>query len=218
MDHATDLIAACLPNSEQITVRGICCVTGRETDCIPRGDAFGKSFTAQAELRAPTSALIGVAAARALSYRPERSSSWWCDGKTFVPLVRADVRERVLRHVDADRWAGYATTSYKKHGALRAPVNTSSRRVWLFENMLADMSDATFVEECWGRLTEMQKAGWVRPVLESLDPSPGLLAKLGALWWMKFEQWARPFAKGQTYQFLCYLLPSQKDLAGDKQD
>jgi hypothetical protein len=218
MAHAVELIAACLPAVEQSTERGICCVTGSEADCIPRGDVFGKSFTAQSELLAPLSPLIGVAAARALSHRPERSSSWWCDGRVFVPLRRTDVRERVLNHVEAAQWCGYATTSYKKHGSLRAPVNTGRRRVWLFESVFADCSDVVWIADCWERLTDMQSEGWPRPVLEDLDPSPGMLAKLSVRDWLPFERWARRYQSAGAYKFLCYLLPSQKELKGDAEE
>lgn len=220
MAHAVELIAATspsppLPEVEGERTTGICCVTGVETECIPRRDFLGHSFTAQSELRAPLSPLIGVGAARVMSYRPERGSSWWCDGNTFVPLRRLDVRERVLHHIEVTQWAAYATTSYKKHGALRAPVNTGSRRVWLFENALADCTDVGFVSECWQRLTTMQGYGWPRPVLEDLQPSPGLMSKLALKGWTDFERWARRYQVSGTYQFLCYLLPSQKELAGD---
>jgi hypothetical protein len=220
MDHAVELLGASkasppLQDVDGDRVFGICCITGKETECVDRGAFLGKSFTAQSELRAPMSPLIGVTAARVLSYRPERGSSWWCDGKMFVPLRRVDVRERVLCPIGADRWAGYATTSYKKHGALRAPVNTGKRRVWLFENVLADLSDEAWAFECWKRLTDMQLAGWPRPVLEDLDPSPGMMIKLALKGWTEFERWARRYRESGAYQFLCYLLPSQKELAGD---
>lgn len=214
--HAVDLIASAIGIATfgaEGGETGICCVTGEVTECIPRDLLLGRSFTAQALLRAPGSNRLGMKAATTLRHKPARNSSWWCDGESFIPLRRVNVREMVLRPRLAPAWAGYATTSYKKHGALLAPVNTGTRAMWLFETSIVDCQPGATVE-AWARLREMQDAGWPRPVLEDLDPSPWLLAKLDSRAWMRFESWARPRMLSPLYRFLCYLLPSKNELEG----
>jgi len=219
MNHAVELIASALsldtaPRPEGDVTRGVCCVTGVETECLPRKLVMDKGFTGQALLRAPLSPWLSVAAARVLRYRPERSSSWWCNGQAFVALRRPDVRRLVIDEPPtAARWAGYVTTSYKKHGSLTTPVNTVSRAVWMFEQIPADCSDRAWVNDAWARLRAMQDAGWPRPVLEDLRPSAWLLGKLGWPPWRDFEAWARPHVEGGRYRLLCYLLPSKEELA-----
>lgn len=218
MSHAVELIAGALsldeaPMPASASSRGVCCVTGAETDCVPRASIMDNGFTGQALLRAPLSPWLSVAAARTLRYRPERSSSWWCDGAGFVALRRPDVRRLVIDEpTTATRWAGYVTTSYKKHGSLTAPVNVSPRAVWMFEQIAADMTDRGWAEDAWTRLRAMQDAGWPRPVLEDLNPSPWLLSKCGWPTWRDFAAWAQPHVAGGRYRLLCYLLPSKDEL------
>jgi hypothetical protein len=215
--HAVALLASALslnaaPGPETAPTRAVCCVTGLEGPCVPRGAVMDNGFTQQAQLRAPLSPWLSVDAARVLRYRPERSSSWWCDGATFLPLRRPDVRRFVIEAPPTSvRWAGYVTTSYKKHGAFGAPVNVEGRAVWLFETRLADCSDRSTVVETWARLRAMQDAGCPRPVLETLDASPWLIGKLGAARWLAFERWARPRVQGGLYQLCSYLLPSKDE-------
>lgn len=220
--HAVTLLASSLTELEAPTPKaesaGICCVTGEPQAAMARADILGKSFTNQAVLRAPMSPLIGIDAARVLRFGPARKGSWICDGETFTPLRRQAVRTRVLGGVTAPRWAGYITTSYKKHGALLAPVNTGGSQRWLFETEIADCSDRASIADAWERLRAMREAGWPRPVLEDLSPSPWLLGKLGPLGWLSFERWARPHFRGVTYRLLCYLLPSQEEIDGAEQD
>lgn len=217
MSHAVELIANAIspveaPAPEVPSAHGICCVTGAETECVPRATVMDNGFTGQALLRAPLSPWVSVVAARTLRYRPERSSSWWCDGSRFVALRRPDVRRLVIEEPPtATRWVGYVTTSYKKHGALTAPVNVSPRAVWMFELVLADCSDRAWLAEAWARLRAMQDAGWPRPVLETLMPASGLLTRLDWRVWDDFERWARPHAQGGRYRLLCYLLPSRDE-------
>jgi len=212
---AINLIAAALPPEAppEPSAVGVCCVTGETCPTISRKHVVKPSFTNGDLLRAPQSDRAGVAAWRALNYAPERKSSWACDGVTFCKLNRKGVRDQVLSpDVFTRPCAYYATTSYKKHGSLRAPVNPPGRRVWLFEMRLVDCSDMAAVRDTWARLRAAQDAGIPRPLIESLDIAPGYMAKIGWRVWRDFEAWARPRMLSSLYQFLTYLLPSKEEL------
>jgi hypothetical protein len=211
---AIDLIAAALPpeTPPEEPKPGLCCVTGAECATIARKHVVKPSFTNLDLLRAPQSDRAGVAAWRVLNHAPARQSLWWCDGHDLRLLKRVDVRALVLNGVTAPQWSGYATTSYKKHGALRAPVNSGPRQLWLFEMLVVDCSDRGQVAEMWERLRAAQDAGIPRPLIEALDVAPGYIAKIGWRVWRDFETWARSRMKSPLYQFLTYLLPSQEEL------
>jgi len=212
---AIDLIAAALPPVEppEPALPGVCCVTGAIERTVSRALVIKPSFTNLDLLRAPDSGRAGLPAWRALNHNAERKSSWICDGRAFEPLDRKGVRARVLDPAPADRpTACYATTSYKKHGALRAPVNAPGRRVWLFETRLVDCSDPAAVADTWARLRAAQDAGIPRPLIEHLDISPGYMSRIGWRLWTTFEAWARPRIRSPLYEFLTYLLPSQEEL------
>ena len=194
---------------------GICCVTGQEGPVIPRKILFGKSFTDGAVLAAPSSEWVSTDAAMALGYKWERMSSWLCDGVHFQRLDRQGVRAAVLGEPPERPWAGYATTSYKKHGALRARVNGPGRNIWLFENRLVDCSNRKAMEEVWGRLNHAIRQGFGRSILESLDCPGPIMAKQGAAYWLDFLAWAQPMYRSGIYQFMCYLLPSQVELKAE---
>ncbi len=193
-------------------VMNICAVTGEETLCYPRKELFGKSFTDASLFAAPLSEWIGVNAYIAVKYRPTRASSWFCDGETFTRLNRKGVRDYALNPDMPPVWAGYATTSYKKHGSLKAFVNRSGSRIWLFETRYADMSDFGKVTEWWNVLNEYLKSGIGRQSLETLEASAFLIQQLGMKRWLEFHEWALPKWKSPLYSFLCYLLPSQEEL------
>ena len=157
--HPVNLIASAIklnsdcPELPCDPTDGICAVTGQNCLCLPRKLLLGKSFTNGDVLAAPASKVVGIDAYIALKYKWERMSSWVCDGKSFDRLKRADIRELVLTADYPDtQYVYYATTSYKKHGALRAPVNQPGSRVWLFETRLVDCSDMSIVVEWWERL------------------------------------------------------------------
>jgi hypothetical protein len=202
---------------------GICAITGSEGPTIRRKHLLGASFTEGALLRAPDSDRVSVAAwevftaaedrGKARGFRPERMSSWLCDGLTFRPLDRAGVRAAVLDSREpVPPWCGYATTSYKKHGSLRAPVNGPGRRLWLWEMRVVDCSDRDDLIEIWLRLNRALRQGFGRSVLETVECPPWLMAKVGLAAWLEFEAWARPRRNSALYAFLCYLLPSQEEL------
>lgn len=219
--HPVSLISSALegaPDAPEIPAAaapGLCCVTGEECLTVSRRELFGPSFTDGALLRAPHSDRVGIEAYRALAYKWERMSSWLCDGATFRRLDRQGVRAAVLGEAPLRPWAGYATTSYKKHGAMRARVNAGGKRVWLFETRLVDCSDRALVTDTWGRLNAALRGGIPRPVIEDLAPSPHLIRQAGADVWLAFEAWARPRHRSALYAFLTYLLPSQEELRAE---
>lgn len=206
---------------------GVCCVLGTIEPCIDRSHAVKPSFTNLDLLRAPNSDRVSVRAWRALTHSvpaaegkkrdtfPLMQSSWVCDGKNVIYLNRQAVRSLVLDGVSADRWCGYVTTSYKKHGCLRAPVNRGGSQRWLFELNVVDCSDRSKVADWWERLRTTREAGIRRPVIETLDCSVQLMAK-HLLVWRGFEPWARTRHQSPLYRFLTYLLPSQEELNGQQ--
>ncbi|GBL46269.1 hypothetical protein SFMTTN_2082 [Sulfuriferula multivorans] len=217
--HAVDLIYSALdPDNPEYPVLpgdpvdGICCITGQSGPCLPRKSLLGPSFTTGDLLALPGGTQVGVAAYVALKYKWERMGAWICDGKTFRRLDRQGVRAAVLGAVPKRPWAGFATTSYKKHGALLAPVNNRDRNVWLWNVEHIDCSDREQVVELWDALNAALRAGIGRTVIESLDCPAWLLERIGLDVWLAFVRWARPHHKSGLYRFLTYLLPSQEEL------
>lgn len=156
--------------------------------------------------------MILAATRKKITKRPERMSSWFCDGETFTELNRIGVRHKVFQKETSKIWSAYATISYKKHGSLLATVNTGSQRFWLFEERIVNCSDMKQVNVWWEKLNTALYAGIGRMVLESLECPPYLMQKVGLLNWIDFEQWARPKYLSNLYAFLCYLLPSQEEM------
>lgn len=219
--HPVDLIYSAIKDQGDVqmpatTIRGICCVTGQMTDTVPRKELLGKSFTDGALLAAPTSSRVGVSALVALSYKWERMSAWICDGETFTRLDRVGIRNAVFADLPASPWTAYATTSYKKHGAMRAVVNSGKRAIWLFETRLVDCTDREKKMDIWNTLNAALRQGFGRSILESLDCPGPIMAKVGVKEWMEFEAWARPRFKSALYAFMCYLLPSQEELKAER--
>lgn len=201
------------PPVEWATEAGICAVTGMvEAATIPRKLLLGPSFTDGALLAAPGSDRVSVAAYKALRFKWERMSSWICDGETFVRLDRQGVRAAVFAEPPVRPWCGYATTSYKKHGAIRTKVNGPGRRIWLFETRLVDCSDMAETLAVWNKLNAALRLGFGRPALEAVECPPWLMAKVGIDAWRDFEAWALPLKQSALYAFMCYLLPSQEEL------
>lgn len=220
--HAVCLIAQSLPEEEKPEITeesslGICAVTGLESQTLSRKRLFGSSFTDGALLAAPTSDRVSVEAYIALKYKWERMSSWICDGQHFRRLNRVEVRDAVLGHPPKMPWAAYATTSYKKHGALRTPVNGLSQNRWIFENKEVDCSDLDKMMDWWARLNHALRLGLGRTILETLDCPAFMIRKVGLSEWMAFEKWAAPCKNTALYAFLCYLLPSQEELKNERQ-
>ncbi len=216
--HAVSLIASALSGDDDCpelpcdTVKNRCCVTGTVRSCIPRKELFGKSFNGGALLARPSSTYVSVDAYIALKYKWERMSSWICDGNTFRRLSRIEVRDCVLEEWPVVPWAGYATTGYKKHGAMRAPVNSPGKCVWLFEERLVDCSDRKIVRHYWETMNAALHSGIGRSVIESLDCPAHIMRKAGLSAWMEYERWARPRHQSALYAFIAYLLPSQEEI------
>lgn len=204
------------PWPEHLQAAGVCAITGDFGPGIPRGEVLGKSFTNLDLLRAPESRLVGRDAWTALTHKWERMSSWFCDGGTFLRLDRQGVRRLVLTGKYPPLWAGYATTSYKKHGALWAAVNSGSKAVWRFEQLDVDCSNHPRLLSVWTRINRALRAGVSRPVLETLDPTAFTFRAVGVNYWADLERWGRPLFRGALYQFLCYLLPSQEELKAEE--
>jgi hypothetical protein len=194
------------------SVEGVCAFTGLRGQCVPRKKLLGKSFTNGDMLARPESDMVSVDAYYALKFKWERMNSWFTDGITFERLTRQDVRVKAFQAEMPEQWSGYATTSYKKHGALNTKVNTGEGRVWLFEMRLVDCTDMAKVNEWWSVLNTALRDGLGRSVLESVECPPSVMSKVGLKTWIEFESWARPKFLSSLYAFLCYLLPSQKEI------
>jgi len=230
--HAITLFSKAIPDASvpplpEEPADGLCCVTGLEGPTIARKHLLTSSFTQWDQLMCIHSDRVGVDVWRAWMYgerregknrdfRPERMSSWIVSPSGLTLLDRQGVRDLVLEPPQIEPWAGYATTSYKKHGSLLAPVNTAGRAVWLWELTQVDCSHYEQVQAWWQQLRQFQDAGIPRPVLETADPEPHLIAKIGVTLALEFAEWARPRRDSSLYQFLCYLLPSVEELKATK--
>lgn len=218
--HPVNLIACGLlhddpdypPTDDLNITTGVCAITGIEDQCVPRKKLLGKSFRDGDTLSAPDSDMVSLGAYVALKYKWERMSSWVCDG-VFKKLNRIEVRNAVLTGNHKTPWCGYATTSYKKHGSLRAPINYSQgQNKWLFESRVVDCSDSATMLDWWEILNVALRSGIGRSVMKSLDCPSSVMRKVGLQKWMVFEKWAKPKSNSAMYAFLVYLLPSQEEL------
>lgn len=218
--HAVNLLAKAMerPAVMPETKQAICCLTGEETECVPTKELLGNSFTNWDLMSAPESPYISTDAYVALSCKWERMSSWWCDGTTFERLDRQGVRKKVFAPLSDKPWVGYVTTSYKKHGALNTPVNTSKSNIWRFENLTVNLSDTAKTKGWWDALNRYLRLGIPRPVLQDGDPTPALMRKVGYKTSVSFLEWCKDKKHLPLYQFLCYLLPSQEELKAEKKE
>lgn len=206
---------------------GVCCVLGTREPCIDRRHAIKPSFTNLDLLRAPDSDRVSVRAWRVLTHsEPAKEGkkrdtfplmqSSWIVGDDLQLLDRQAVRRCVIEGMrPLGDWAGYVTTSYKKHGCLRAPVNRNGSQRWLFELDVVDCSDRAKVADWWERLRSTRVAGIPRPVIETLECSLHLMSKHAAMW-LPFERWARDKVNSPLYRFLCYLLPSEEEVKAER--
>lgn len=202
------------PAAELTTRIDRCCITGVVGECVARKEVIQKSNCDQSWFAAPTSMWCSVDAALALSHRPERSSCWWTDGEVFKSIKRLEIRALVLDGSPFMPWASWVTTSYKKHGSIRARVNHDARGIVAFDELVVDATDGQRVEEWWTILTTAQRAGIWRSMMESVQCPPGLIGKIGLSTWMEFEAWAKPRLRAPLYALLLYLLPSREELKG----
>lgn len=228
MTHTCHLVAAAVPRDRRplpprLPVNGLCAVTGTVGPCLPRDAVISSANNDSFLFVAPTSNLVHVDVFTAWNFGelkpgrtrqscPERQACWWCDGKQFVEMNKAAMRPIILDGSHATPWAMWVTTSYKKHGTIRSPLNHAPRGRIGFDEVVVDCSDADAVADTWSRLRAAQDAGIPRPLIEHLDIAPGYMAKIGWRTWRDFEQWAHPRRNSPLYRFLTYLLPSQEEL------
>lgn len=212
--HAVELLASALGRPEGLHAeQGVCCLTGRSGPSVPRKTIIKKSFTNLDVLAAPGSDRVSVDAFVALGHKWERMSSWICTGSSFRRLDRIGVREAVF-DPPSEPWCAYATTSYKKHGALFARVNTGGSRWWRFENLDVDCANP-MMPDIWARLNVEIRTGLPRTMLERVDCPAGLLKRIGVERWLRFRAWAEPLKARPVYRFMVYLLPSQEELKAE---
>jgi hypothetical protein len=224
--HAVNLIASALRSQAPPDAalpgnpaEAVCAVTGQIAPCYPRKGLLGSSFTNLDLLKAPDSAYISEDAWIALSCKWERMSSWICDGESFRRLERRDIRDLALGDAYPDKWAAYATTSYKKHGSLWAPVNTGrAAAVWRFEGIYVDCTDQDRLVDWWNIMDSAIRTGIGRQSMDTLLPSHTTLSVAGIAAWMDFYNWARSKYLSPLYRFLLYLMPSQEEIKNDKPD
>jgi len=196
-------------------VEWTCSITGEKTLCIPRKCLFSSNFTEQPKLQCPESQFVSVKAYQALKYKKERMSSWIATKDKFTLLKRLDVRPLVLSGTGSELWAGWVTTSYKKHGAFRTRINTACQAMWAFDEMLIDCSDLEKVNNIYNQLVVYLKKGFSRTTLETLTCPGFVIIRTGLKEWLELEHWAKPIYKSNLYKFLCYLLPSQDELKAE---
>jgi hypothetical protein len=238
--HATDLIALALTEAQKEPLpepaqQGICCVTGNLTDTIARKQLLGTTFLDLNLLAAHDSPRVGVNAWYAFKFgdygvdketgeqkkrkkTPEVMACWWCDGQQFMEMTKPKIRDLVLRGTIAKQWAGWVTTSYKKHGSLRAKVNNQPFGFWGFDDLQVDARDRDKVLEIWEKLRTAQNNHIGRSYMENLEIPVSIMNKLGVSMCINFLQWARHYYQSPLYQFLLYLLPSQDELKSGYDD
>lgn len=230
--HATTLISNALRGAgvapaAPATTRAICCLTGVETDCIPRSDLIGPSFTDTHAFLAPSSRWIGVDVFIAWRYgirgegkkrdmRPEANQCWFATSDKFEIVKKPEIREVVLDGSPDTPWSLWVTTSYKKHGSLRAPVNSGWRGFVGFDELVVDCRNQFNVWALWQYLNEALEDGISRTVIETLDCPVHQMRKVGIRRWQEFEFWARPIYQGGLYKLLTYLLPSKEERENEK--
>lgn len=223
--HPTNLLARHFRGLATIspTDIGICCVTGETTECVPRSDVIGRSFTDWNLLAAPDSEWIGTDVAIAWTYGeradgkkrdfcPERHACWYASETCFRKTNRADIREMVLHGAPDPLWAGWVTTSYKKHGSIRAVANSGAYGIWGFDDTRPDASDHRKTTEWWTRLRHYQDHKIGRKSLETGDAPPLVIRTIPLAIWMDFRKWVTDKLDDRLYRFLCYLLPSKEEL------
>lgn len=205
----------------------VCCVSGEVKPCVPKKDLISSSFTDMQYFKAPTSAWIGTDVYAAWRYGtrepgkkrdfvPTRNCCWYVDQNEFrIKLNKKDIRDIALKG-GAPPWACWVTTSYKKHGTMRARPNNFMHGIIAFDDLQVDCSDVARTKEIYDRLCGMQLKGFSRPILESLSCPPGVLKKNGFVEWNEFYSWAKPFYTSALYQFCCYILPTADEIKEKK--
>lgn len=220
--HSIDLINRQIEHIELPceSTEQICSITGEMRQCIPIKYLFGSKFTNHDILKIK-SGFVSIEAYQALKWKWERYSSWIVTENEIKLLGKSHAgenwRKEIINYIYQPPnclWAGYITTSYKKHGALRTPVNGNSN-IWLFEMDIVNINISKF-DEYYHTLLTMLKYGFGRPVLETLRCSAHIMKKCGFAEWFDFQVWALDKYKSPLYKFVCYLLPPQSELKNEK--
>jgi hypothetical protein len=227
--HTTDLLSAACPEEwkeplPENPVDGICCLTGQQGPTIGRKRIFGPSFTEFEIFKVPESDRVGINvwyAFRAGYFaekgkkrkkKPEAMACWWTDGDKWVETDKVKIRNFVFNGSGNQNWAGWVTTSYKKHGSTRTPVNCREFGVWAFDEVLVDCRNINKVINWYDKLRNAQNFGLNRTVIETLDIPVFVYNKIDQKKWIEFKKWAVSKRETSLYKFLCYLLPSHKEL------
>lgn len=226
--HTCQLIAAAIQEYERPQlpckpVEEVCAVTGVRGPCLPRNKVISDANCDGFLFANQTSSFVHVDVFTAWNFgetkegnkrqtNPERQSCWYCNEHEFRKVNKVAMRPIVLEGSRFSPWAMWVTTSYKKHGSIRSPLNIGRFGRVGFDEVVVDCSNNAEVVSTWTRLRDAQSAGIPRPLIEHLDISPGYIKKLGWRVWRDFEVWARPRVHSSLYQFMTYLLPSKEEL------
>lgn len=227
--HTVDLIAEALSQEQKCKLpetpkENICCVTGDYVQTISKKHLFGSSFCDHQLLKVPTSDYVGINAWYAFKYgylsdpqkkklkTPETQSCWFADGKTFKEFKKIEIRKLFLFGSPNTPWACWVTTSYKKHGALRAPINYNLHGRIGFDDLIVNGNDLKKKIHIWEKLREAQMLGISKNTMSTLDISIYELQKIGVGKCKTFLSWANSWYHSPLYLLLCYLLPSKEEI------
>jgi len=232
--HMINLVASAFPHgwisglTSHATEHGVCCVTGEYCETIPRKSVITSSFGDTDRLIAPYSNRISLDAyiafkggyfganedgsPKKIRKKPESMSCWWCDGNRFEELDKAGIRKKLFVGSQGACWGGYVTTSYKKHGSLRAPINIEAFGAWAFNDNLAYMVCPEENRWIWSILREAQAKGVSRNFLAGEDMTMKCVEGQELSYIIRLESFIKGWMYSHRYQLLCYLLPSKQEI------
>jgi len=220
-NNAFEVFAASVKGEVQIPEKqyeDICTFTGEKALCVERKELIGKSFCNIDLLKAPRSKSVSVSAYIALKYKWQRMSCWYVNGSSFAKIDRAAIKQKILNAEYDAQWCAFITTSYKKHGVIRTPVNSGDKAIWCLDETLVDCSDNAKVLSWHKRLLSAINSGIGRNVMLTLQPKPFILKMVGAQKWIEFEKWARPKYRSPLYKLMVYIMPTIAELKKTKKE
>lgn len=194
-----------------------CALTGETRQCVPIKDCVSSNFTEWDVLTDPETEMMCVEAYYALKFRWERFSSWLCSRGKFVRVDKDIIRDVLFNGFADAPWSMFITTSYKKHGALRCPVNTGNHGYIGFDEAVIDCRDSDYCVEVYDHVFAAFARGANRNDLESLRPSKWTLKALGIKGWQEYKAWAEDKVESSLYRLCVYLLPPRKELEDAEQ-